>query len=159
MDEVVAILIVAAIPFAAFLLIRARLRATKAERREANGACGSCGYDLRASHLRCPECGTRISYDQACDLALRRNRATETFVGRPMDTDELPIGIYASSDELEIDRLKTQLRLRGIKCDVASHLPLFPREKLILRVGACDEDRARVIIEYLQGTGQIGNRD
>ncbi len=40
------------------LLFLHRLR--KARRRRAQGLCRRCGYDLRASTERCPECGTPV---------------------------------------------------------------------------------------------------
>jgi hypothetical protein len=39
-------------------LARIVIRRTRLERRSRNSLCPSCGYDLRASQERCPECGT-----------------------------------------------------------------------------------------------------
>jgi hypothetical protein len=40
--------------------MRVAFRARNRARRRRRGACGACGYDLRASTARCPECGAAV---------------------------------------------------------------------------------------------------
>ena len=51
---------VLATPFAVTVLIRQRRRHFA----KTHHCCSACGYDLRASHDRCPECGTPIAVPQ-----------------------------------------------------------------------------------------------
>ena len=50
------------LPIVAFSLMpmMAAIRLVRHKRRRRIGFCGVCGYDLRASCERCPECGTPI---------------------------------------------------------------------------------------------------
>jgi hypothetical protein len=50
------------IPFAmVFLLVLWQVRWNANRRRSRVGLCEGCGYDLRASPERCPECGRSVS--------------------------------------------------------------------------------------------------
>jgi len=54
------------IPLLAFVTViwRADRREHLARKRLQNGQCAHCGYDLRASPNRCPECGARVGREQ-----------------------------------------------------------------------------------------------
>jgi predicted RNA-binding Zn-ribbon protein involved in translation (DUF1610 family) len=56
---------VIAVPLAVWILWRLFGPAAERHRRLRKGQCVNCGYDLRASEVRCPECGTEMMTTKA----------------------------------------------------------------------------------------------
>jgi hypothetical protein len=65
------IVVLVTLPGGCWLLVRV-WRSMRAKRRRNNGHCAACGYDLRATPERCPECGTeRLCLDPAPNDVIR----------------------------------------------------------------------------------------
>lgn len=116
---------------------RERLR----ERRHENGECPGCGYDLRASAHRCPECGRPINLQPEAEEL----RALTPVVMRLPHAGEVLEEAYATADGFEAQVFADRLGHAGINC----HIERSPRSAgaVALMVWSNDVPLAKELIE------------
>jgi hypothetical protein len=82
--------------------------------------CTECGYDLRAGHESCPECGARVLKELPSDVveldphALSENWPASAIEPRIPWPGETPVVAHSTRNSIDANLLAEQLQARGV---------------------------------------------
>jgi hypothetical protein len=144
----------------AFLIVKAFFGGKRGELHHRSGKCVECGYDLRATPERCPECGSvqlELDYDALFTLypRLAQPPAQRLTLRRP-EAGERWVVLRISNHRRELLLIAEHLHAMGIGCMGDGQLEVGQRDLLdgieashALLVCSGDVEEAQAAVERL----------